>query len=248
MNKISLLIVEDEPIIAADLTICFNRMGYQVLDSLHSGEEALEYLKSQQPDLILMDVQLDGQLDGIETVQRINQQYHLPTIYLTSNTDNATFTRAKNTNPAAFLSKPFRQRDLQTTIELALANFNRKETEGEIDNPELIETAFLLRDRIFVKHKERLVRLFLKDILIVEASGCYCTIVTHNQEFLLTMNLKNLMQRIEQDSDLMRVHRSFAINLMEIEEIGELFVFIKNRKVPISKTYRAELLKVLKTL
>ncbi len=120
MKKIRVLIVEDEPIIAADLEDRLIAMGYEVADQCSSGEEALRLLQRENADLILMDIQLDGALDGIETAQKILEKNLLPIIYLTSNTDDATFARAKSTHPAAFLTKPFRGKDLQHAIELAI--------------------------------------------------------------------------------------------------------------------------------
>ena len=123
-DKIKLLIVEDDPIIATDLERAMVKMGYAVLDSLESGEEALELIKKEVPDLILMDIQLEGDLDGIDTSHMISKQHQIPIIFLTSNTDMATFNRAKLTQPHGFLSKPFRYTDIANSIALAFIDKN----------------------------------------------------------------------------------------------------------------------------
>ena len=250
MDQIKILIVEDEPIIAADLEDRLQGMGYEVFEPQESGEAALQLLQRELPDLILMDVELDGQLDGIETAQRINREQAIPIIYLTSNSDKATFERARATRPAAFLSKPFRGRDLQHAIVLALANYHRGATAGpeEPPPPAEEETAILLNDRLFVRSKERLVRLFIKDIQVVEAAGSYCKIITAEREFLLSMTLKNMLERTDAHAHLIRVHRSHVVNILEIEEIGELYLFIGKKKIPIGRSYRQELFQRLKLL
>ena len=120
MKKIRVLIVGDEPIIAADLEDRLAEMGYEVAQQCASGEEALLFLVKENIDLVLMDIQLEGEWDGIQTAQMILEKRLIPIIYLTSNADDATFERAKETQPAAVLSKPFRGKDLKHAIELAI--------------------------------------------------------------------------------------------------------------------------------
>jgi DNA-binding response OmpR family regulator len=123
----SIYIVEDDPIIGADLADRLLEMGYQPVGPFASGEAAYEHLSVLSPDLIIMDIQLEGEWDGIETARRIMAQRPTPIIFLTSNSDDFTFSQAKAILPAAFLSKPFRGRDLRHSIELALSNWSQKE-------------------------------------------------------------------------------------------------------------------------
>jgi|CXWL01.1.fsa_nt_gi DNA-binding LytR/AlgR family response regulator len=242
MEKLTILIVEDDPIIGADLQDRLPEMGYGALGPFPSGEEALTFFGTPTPpDLVIMDIQLEGQLDGIETARRIFEKHpSLPIIFLTSNSDDATFTKAKMTKPAAFLSKPFRGRDLKHAIELAIAqSASRKEPTGE-DTTE--ENAFLLKDRLFIKAKDRMVRLFFKDILWVEADDYYCKVVTKEKEFLVTQTLKKFGEELAGVPELMRVHRSYIVNLAHVEEIGELYLHIGKRQIPFSKTFKEELM------
>ena len=121
MSKIKILIVEDEPIIAADLRNQLNKLDYLVSSILESGEEAIDFVREKQPDVILMDIQLAGEMDGIEAAMEISKSHSIPIIFLTSNVDPTTFKRAQSANPNSFLSKPFRITDLIHSIELALS-------------------------------------------------------------------------------------------------------------------------------
>lgn len=240
MEKMHILVVEDDPIIAADLTDRLLQMGCAVLGPVASGELALAFFgQGPPPDLALMDIQLEGPLDGIGTVRRIRETCpHLPVIFLTSNSDDATFALAKAVHPQAFLSKPFRGRDLAHAIDLALRQSASERTPAAPTE----EGTFLLHDRLFVKVNERMVRIFLKDILWVEADDYYSKIVTREKSFLVGQTLKKLHEALAGMPDLMRVHRSWIVNLQHIEAIGETFLFINKQEVPLSKTAKSELM------
>ncbi len=120
MNKSSILIVEDEAIVAADLSIKLRQLGYNVAGTASRGKEAVEMAGDLRPDLILMDIRLDGYMDGIEAAELIRDRYDLPVIYLTAHSDTATLDRAKLTGPFGYVLKPFEERDVATQIELAL--------------------------------------------------------------------------------------------------------------------------------
>jgi DNA-binding LytR/AlgR family response regulator len=236
MKRIRVLIVEDEPIIAADLEDRLDEMGYEVANLCDSGEAALSVLKETAVDLILMDVQLAGALDGIETAQKISEKQTIPIIFLTSNADDETFSRAKTTNPAAFLSKPFRGKDLKHAIELAITRAARplqEETAASKEND-----AFLFTDRIFVKSKDRMIRIFFSDILWFEADDYYCKLITRDKEHLIGQTLKQMEVALAGSPVFMRVHRSFMINLAHVEEIGDLYVTIHKKQIPLNKTSR----------
>lgn len=115
----AILIVEDETIVAADLENKLKRLGHDVAGIASCGEDALTMVQSRRPDLILMDIQLEGALDGIETATAIRKQYDVPVVYLTAHSDRATLSRAKLSGPFGYILKPFEQRDLVTQIELA---------------------------------------------------------------------------------------------------------------------------------
>lgn len=114
------MIVEDESIIAEDIADSLTSMGYTVVDIVSSGEEAITRAAEKQPHLILMDVMLQGEMDGITTAEKIQSSFQIPIIFLTAYTDNKTLQRVKETNPFGYVVKPFEERNLHLTIEIAL--------------------------------------------------------------------------------------------------------------------------------
>lgn len=120
MVAAKLLVVEDEGIIAKDIHHRLGRMGYDVLIPVSTGIAAIQTTEENRPDLILMDIVLKGDMDGIEAVSQIRERFDIPVIYLTANSDSRTVERAKVTRPHGFLLKPFKDVDAQICIEMAL--------------------------------------------------------------------------------------------------------------------------------
>ncbi|MFT6000697.1 MAG: CheY-like chemotaxis protein, partial [Neolewinella sp.] len=175
MSKKTILIVEDEPIIAADLQDRLVDLGYQVVANVDNGEDALLEIREEAPNLILMDIHLAGTLDGIETAIRLRETTNTSLIFLTSNSDEVTFKRARQAGPQAFISKPFRGRDLAHAIELAIGEDPSESSTRSLSAASRQGDAVqVTRDRLFIKVKDRLVRLMLTDILYLEADDYYC--------------------------------------------------------------------------
>jgi diguanylate cyclase (GGDEF)-like protein/PAS domain S-box-containing protein len=120
MLKERILVVEDEVIIALDIQRTLIKMGYEVPEFVTSAEAALERIAALQPDLVLMDIHLSGATDGIATADEIRRRDHLPVVFLTAHSDEATVNRAKITEPYGYVLKPFEERELQIAIEIAL--------------------------------------------------------------------------------------------------------------------------------
>ena len=127
MSKPKILLVEDERIVALDIRVRLQRLGYFVTGIVSTGEAAILAATEQQPDLALVDIRLKGPMDGIEVAERFRAELRVPVIYLTANTDPATVERAKQTEPFGYLVKPFDENELASTIEVALHNY-RMET------------------------------------------------------------------------------------------------------------------------
>ena len=151
-NKVRILVVEDDMIIAAHICLQLTNLGYEITGIETRGEEAVVHANVNTPDIILMDVNLRGNLDGIETAKMIQQKINIPIIYLTANTDEASFQRAKETHPYAFIPKPLNSVQLQRTFALVVEQL--KENKRETLNADLpIE---VLDDRIFIRYNGKM--------------------------------------------------------------------------------------------
>ena len=242
-RKIRILIVEDDMIIAANLSLQLTKLGYEITGVESRGEEAIYHAKLNSPDIILMDVNLKGDLDGVETVRFIQRTRNIPIVYLTANNDESTFIRAKSTHPHAFISKPFNKLNLQRTIALVAQQLK----ESNVDQSGSDTPLEVLDDRIFVRHNGKMVKILLDHILYVEADRNYCNIVTENGDYLVVSTLKAIENRLRNGSFL-RVHRSFMVNISKLDSVSESHLEIRRKTIPVSRSHKDVLLGRLQTI
>ncbi|MDN3657040.1 response regulator [Ferruginibacter paludis] len=246
-TPVKILVVEDEMIIGAKISMQLTSLGYEVTGILPRGEEAILHAKENKPDIILLDINLKGKLDGIETAVALQQQGSIPIIYLTANSDEATFNRAKSTKPYAFIAKPFKQLDLQRAIELTISRMAENAGGLPMENKTEEEQSFILSDRIFIRHKEKMIKVMLGDILYMEADRNYSRIFTSNREYLLSTTLKTIEEKMSMQL-FMRIHRSYLINITHVDEVAESHVMIGNKAVPLGTGMREQLMHRMQTL
>ncbi len=120
MAKTKILVVEDESIIAADIAMVLQNLGYEVTATVPSGEQAIEEVEGNKPDLVLMDIVIKGDMDGIETAEQMRSQFSIPVVFLTAFADEKTLERAKITGPFGYITKPFEETDLKVAVEIGL--------------------------------------------------------------------------------------------------------------------------------
>jgi DNA-binding LytR/AlgR family response regulator len=244
---IKILVVEDEMIIAAKISMQLTSLGYEVTGILPRGEEALAHIEESKPDIVLLDINLKGKIDGIEMAALMQQHNNIPIIYLTANSDEATFNRAKPTKPYAFISKPFKQLDLQRAIELTISRMAADDNTAQIDVKTGEEQPFILSDRIFVRHREKMIKIMVADILYMEADRNYSRIFTQHKEYLLSVTLKTIEEKLSMHL-FMRIHRSYIINISHIDEVAEGHLIIAQKPIPVGAGMKEQLMQRIKTL
>jgi DNA-binding LytR/AlgR family response regulator len=242
-QKTRILIVEDDMIIAANISVQLSNLGYEVMGIETRGEEAILHALANTPDIILLDINLRGAINGIEVATEIKKSKRVPIIYLTANSDEATFAKAKTTYPHAFISKPFNNLDLQRTIALVVERLK----EGGLDSVDTSENLEVLEDRIFIRHNGRMAKLLLDDILYIEADRNYSNIVTLTGEYLISTTLKVVENEIKNPM-FIRVHRSYMVNITKLDVVADNHMEINRKVIPLSKTFKEHLLKHLHTI
>ncbi len=242
---IKILIVEDEMIIGAKVSMFLTELGYEVAGILPRAEEALLQIEGNKPDIVLLDIQLTGEMDGIALAKILQIEHQIPVIFLTANSDDTTFNRAKEAKPYAFLAKPFKKLDLQRALELTISLLaNQPNTVQKDASSE--DASFILSDRIFVRNKDRMVKILFEAILYIEAERNYCRIFTSNKEYLLTMPMKSLEDQLP-PALFQRIHRSHIVNLTQVDEVDENAVFIGQKSLPLSKSLREDFMMRIRT-
>lgn len=240
MQSLRILIVEDEFIIANNLKMMLEDLGYNPLNPVMNQEEAIEILKDHEVDLAILDINLNGKLEGIEIARQINEKFHIPFIYLTSNADKETINEAKQTKPRAYLIKPFISEDIYAAIEIAICS-----DQSHLPDEEKLS---ILSESIFIKLGNKYYKVDIRDITYFEADGKMMNIHTNlDQKFAIRTSLENLYSQLK-DFGFMRIHRGFCINTNHLAVINSEFVIVNNQQIPIGRNFRDNLLGRIKTL
>ncbi len=243
MPKVTVLVIEDESIVSKDIQHSLKKLGYEVVGSAPSGEKAVELALELKPSVILMDIMLKGDMNGIEASAEIKKTLNVPIIFLTAYADENTLEKAKITEPYAYIIKPFKEIDLHTSIEMALYKHGKEmEVLKERDMLYSIVENKDSKDFIFVKSNSRLVKLNTQDIYFVEALKDYVVINTQSARFTIHSTMKDIERKLP-DQQFLRVHRSFIVRLDKIASIEQPNIILENDKkiIPIGGSYKEEL-------
>lgn len=242
MGGIKILLVEDDWIIAKEITLSLNDLGFEVVGNFDAGEDALKKIPELKPDIILLDIGLSGEMTGIDTAREIKRQCQVPFIFLTALADSTTIEQAKLTEPYAYLVKPAKAETLYSTIEITLHNAAQRK-----DPTPPLKEGLTIDDGIFVKTRNRLEKIMLRDIRWVEASDIYALVSTATGKYLLNTSLKAVEEKFPA-TRFIRVHRSYIVNLDKIEAIEEDDLIITEQRIPVGKTFRDKLMSRLSFL
>ncbi|MCI4651037.1 response regulator [Phaeodactylibacter sp.] len=248
---IKILGIEDNPIHQEFLFVVIQELGYELAGLADNAKQALELLFSTKPDVVLMDIEINGQQDGIALAKRINQLRPLPIIYTTARADRATLDRAKNTLPYGYLVKPFTQQDLQAALELAIYRFAKDQQERDpVTSAPEWENGIALQQALFVKAGDMIHKVRFEDILLIEvAKDRYCTVSTAEDEYLVRSPLREIAVKLPMQ-DFLQVHRSAIVRASAIDRIegSGAWLMVGNKTVTVGKTYREKLLNNLNLL
>lgn len=231
MSKIRVLVVEDSALIAEDIAFKLGKHHFEVVGIFDKGEDAIEFLKKNTPDIVLLDIRLAGALDGISTGFMIQNSYSIPIIYLSDLSDAQTLHRAKQTRPSNYLTKPFNEADLVRAIDLAFSNFSFQRTGTGAPTP----------DHIFVKSDQLFVRIALSDVLYLHADRSYCNIVTEDKTYVQSVSMNHVFDQIN-NRDFVRIHRSYVVNVRKVTAIDGNMVRLGGQSLEMSKGMRDELI------
>ncbi len=244
MSKTNILVVEDESIVSKDIQHSLKKLGYNVVGAASTGEKALELARTENPDIVLMDIMLKGDMNGIETAEIIRQELSIPVVFLTAYADESTLSKAKVTEPYGYIIKPFKEIDLHTSIEMAIYKHSK---EQEIIKERdflfsIVENKEGTNDFIFVKSNSKLVKLKTEDIYYIEALKDYVVIHTTDTRYTIHSTMKEIESKMG-TADFIRVHRSFIVRLEKIASIEFPNLTLENDKkvIPIGGSYRDDL-------
>lgn len=235
-----ILIVEDEPLIAKDIALNLERSGYSICGVAHNANDAVKCLRKNPPALALLDIKINGEVDGLMLARIIKDEFRIPFIFLTSYTDDATLNKVKELKPYGFIVKPFDSKELVSNIEIALHRFKTE----QLENTQWDDGASSF---FYVKRGGDLIKINADDITFSQAFDNYCYVNTTDSKYLIPHTLKSVEQKLGPQR-FFRIHRSFLVNIAHIDVIGEDTVTVEGNCLPLSRTSRTELMQRISLL
>lgn len=235
-HSLNILIVEDSPSFSLELEMLIEKLGYNVLKSIDNAEDALNIIRKDIPDLILMDIDLKGKMTGIELSEEIIH-LDIPIIFITSYDDEKTYDSAKKSKMLAYLIKPISSFSLKIAIETAIKNAFDDTSNEQQDN-------FFAKNCLFLFEKGIYHKVHVSRICYIQSSDNYCEfIISNSKRFVVRLSLSSLIKDVLPKDKFIRIHRQFIIHLNHIDAIdfNENVVHVSSQKLPISRTYKKEL-------
>ncbi|MEP1152427.1 MAG: LytTR family transcriptional regulator DNA-binding domain-containing protein [Balneola sp.] len=231
MSKKRIFVVEDEPFIREDLVETLEELNYEVVGEAVSADEALGKISEiKELDIILLDISIEGARDGIDLAHQLNHKFGVPFLFITAFYDEDTLERARSTDPAGYIVKPWDKNNLKANIEIALAK----------QIPKAVEPQKKL-DSFFIKHKSEMIAVKPRDIIYAESYDNYTYVYTETDKYLLSHTLKKVEENLK-SAGFARVHKSYLVNLFRIDNISEGQIFLSGKSIPLGRAYKKQLL------
>jgi len=243
--KASVLIVEDNIKFAEETSKLLESNNYKVVGIANDPISALRILKKEKPDLVLTEINLSHEMDGIQLVHIIKNEYKIPFLYVTGHNDEEILERVRKTKPWGYVLKPHTEKELLVSIELALykARDMQKNPEKKVFDKRLVPVS----EYLFLKKNTKRLKVHVNEIRWIEAESNYSNIITDDGIFTASMSLKEFEQKTDFDN-LMRVHRKYIVNIDRIDAITYDHILIDEANIPIGKYYKPLFRKKLRML
>jgi len=242
--KTKIGIIEDELSEAKAVSKLLVNLGYEVTTPAHDYDEAIEMIKSESPNLLLLDINLNGNLDGIEVANLISNFYQLPYIFHSSNLNPELIERAKNVKPSAYLTKPAAKEQLYTAIELAMNNHYVKQNNCDV-GPESKPQVNSKCDFVYVFDGQNFRKVCFEELLYIKSESNYVGLHFTNGTNLLVRSTLNEFSLQLDKKRFIRIHRCYIVNTQNIDKVSSFEIMIKGADIPLSKVYREELFNTL---
>lgn len=238
MDTINILIIEDTLEESNALSKVLLENNYNIVGVARTFKDALTLFYSQKVDIAIIDVFLDGKPDGIAFAEAISIVPNAvkPFVFLTSSQDRQIFERARLTKPFSFLMKPFNPLEILYAIEMAVEKFYAQSQVFQSEEQDTVVS----HEYLFIKKKNALKKVALKDILYIEVEERYCNIITEKEKFVILISLTKISGLLN-SNQFIKTHRNYLVNVNKIEEIilaDNLIIVQGGHKINLSDTYK----------
>ncbi|MBX2875318.1 MAG: response regulator transcription factor [Saprospiraceae bacterium] len=246
MAEVNILIVDDDPLFATETGIMLQDLGYSKVKTIRSADAKLNLIESHTPDLILFSLYSATKAADLVRAARLKEAF-IPTIFLAEQNDQESFDQARSLEPYGFLFRPFDKLNLQSTIEVALFHNRRRHLTKQLVQG--WRDGAMPSDVLFVKSNNKLFRVRLLDIVVIEAEGNYSILNTTQKKYAVKTSLKQLKRKLSPQL-FAQIHRNYIVQIPHVDSIditsGE--VHLNNRNYPIGGKFKNEFIRKLNQL
>jgi len=234
MSAIKIGIVEDEGITSEVIRLSLQKLKYKIATPAFTYNQAVQMFETEKPDLVILDIKLEEEKDGIDLAVLLKEKYKTPFIFLTANSDSTTLERAKKVRPLAFLVKPFSQVDLHATIEIAFNNYRSTLIENNDKN-----------NFVLMKVGRSFEKVNTNEILFLENDNHYFNIHFSNSESITVRASSTEMMDMLPQNNFIQISRTYIVNTDKIIKMDSSSVFIGQNKLEYKATLKEEILKMI---
>ena len=245
MKSPLVLIVEDDPMISLFIREVLEDGGYAVAPIASESPTAIQYLSEFDPDLLILDIKLEEDHTGIDVAREVRKLgKSIPFIYLSAYHNSIYREAALATQPAAYLTKPFKEADLLLAVELALSPAHPNTAATHINKS---SGGLLLSDHIFIKDGRSYRKILIADLCWIKGDGSYCEIRTLQGKTVVRNVLKKFQFLVE-EAGFMQVHRSYLVNLANMTSVNSKGLQFGDQVIPIKKEVRDEIIRMVRRI
>ncbi len=238
------MIVEDNPSAALELEMMLEEMGHKPLAKIDNGKEAIANIQEEEPDLIILDIDLIGDMNGIEVARQVSS-LRIPLIFITGHRERPVFEDAQSVNPLGYLTKPLDQLMLESLLSYAAKQYL---TLDEFENMEAAPR-LMIKDSVLVKRNTAFHRIKVEDIAYIQSDGNYCTIHTHSRKYVLKSSLRKLLEKLSSEI-FSPIHKRYLVNLGKLDSVDFFanVVVVGGDELPLGRHFRQSLMERFEVL
>ncbi len=216
MKKIKILIVDDEILIAEDLKDILLSLEFENIELAHDKLEAIAKLKLLNPDLVLLDIRMERELDGLEIAEYINSNNKIPFIYITAHSDVEMIKKIVKTKPSGYITKPVKKSDLYASIYVVCEKQNKS--------------------KIILKDGYKNIIINMDDINYIESEGNYINVFGDSKKIVSRQSIDGFLKELD-ETMFLRIHRSYIVNIKKVSKFSKKELIIGTTTLPISRNY-----------
>ena len=237
--KYKVLVVEDEFIVAEDLKNIILKQGHQAVGVADNYKDALVLVAEYSPDLVLIDINLGKQKNGLDLAKILKEKHQTPFVFITSYADQTHINAAKELAPLSYIAKPFNEKNVALAIDIGMSNYQEQQLS--------LYDKVIQQDFFFIKDKRMMKKVKFEEIQCLQADDNYTFIHTLDNRYIVYISLKEILKKLPKN--FIRVHRSYIVNIQFVSGVKADEVYLaSDQNIPLGRSFKSNFIEKLNYL